>query len=146
MLVPYNYEMVKNDTEMSNDALVLSDVVLDVEYAITDMLLKNLFSECAAYYHNAQGIKRWVRHLVVGQVIGISSQPNDIVTDGKQDGLQIVCLFHLVHHLYMLSYSLFVRYMQRYKYTALEQQHICLQRGSSTFLCCTQGSTHTIRR
>lgn len=83
MLVPYNYQMVKNDTKMSNEASVLSDVVLDVEYAITDFLLKSIFSECAAYYHKVQGIKTRFRHLASRRIIGISSQPDDIVTDGK---------------------------------------------------------------
>jgi len=82
MIVPYSYEMVSNTTKISNNGLSLSDVVLDVEYAITDMLLKSLFIECAAYYQKSQGIKKRLRQLMAGQVIGISSQPNDIITDG----------------------------------------------------------------
>jgi hypothetical protein len=92
MSVPYNYEMVTNQTKMTNEALVLSDTVLDVEYAIIDFLLKSLFSECAAYYQKVQGNKRRLRRqLTSGQVIGISAQPNDIVTDGTYDGIQKMC-------------------------------------------------------
>jgi len=83
MIVPYNYEMVSNSTKMSNNDLGLSDLVLDVEYAITDMLLKTLFTECTAYYQKSQGMKKKLRQLIAGQVIGISSQPNDIITEGK---------------------------------------------------------------
>ena len=72
-----------NDTRMFDEANILSQVVLDVEYAITDMLLKSLFSECAAYYEKLRGNKSSHRQLITsGQVIGISSLPNDIITDG----------------------------------------------------------------
>jgi hypothetical protein len=67
---------------MYNNGVILSDVVLDVEYAITDMLLKNLFTECVAYYQK-MAINKRLRNLKAGQVIGISSQSNDIATDGK---------------------------------------------------------------
>jgi hypothetical protein len=81
MFVPYNYEMVSNNTQMVYDTLSLSDVVLDVEYAITDFLLKSLFAECAAYYEATRG--RLLRQLATtDQVIGISAQPDDVVTDG----------------------------------------------------------------
>ena len=83
ILVPYNYEMVSNTTKISNNGLILSDVVLDVEYAIVDMLVKNLFTECVDYYRKTQGVKKKRRQLIAGQIIGISSKPNDIVTDGK---------------------------------------------------------------
>jgi hypothetical protein len=76
--------MVSNSTQMLYETLALSDVVLDVEYAITDFLLKSLFEECAAYYAVTQGgTTRQLQQSTSGQVIGISSQPNDIITDGK---------------------------------------------------------------
>ena len=85
--------MVTNDTRIIDEANVLAQVVLDVEYAITDMLLKSLFSECAAYYQKLRGNKNHQRQLISGQLIGISSLPNDIITDGtcRKDG----CFFSL---------------------------------------------------
>ena len=67
---------------MFNEALDRPQVVLDVEYAITDMLLRSLFSECAEYYQKIQGNRNKRRQLTAGQVIGISSIPNDFETDG----------------------------------------------------------------
>ena len=78
--------MVTNATAMSHQNVTTADVVLDVEYALTDILLKSLFSECASYYE--QNKKRWLsamdRKLVNGQVDGISAQPNDILTSGTR--------------------------------------------------------------
>jgi hypothetical protein len=76
--------MVTNVTTASDQNTTTGDIVLDVEYAITDLLLKNLFSQCASY--NDQTRKRWLamqRSLASGQVIGISAQPNDIQTGGR---------------------------------------------------------------
>jgi hypothetical protein len=119
MVVPYNYEMVSNSTKMSNNGLILSDVVLDVEYAITDMLLKNLFTECVAYYQK-MGLNKRLRNLMAGQVIGISSQSNDMVTDCKLSVLashRSLCVYLLFLTVYLYSLLHGSSYMQRYRYS-----------------------------
>jgi len=85
--------MVTNVTTAFDQNTTTGDIVLDVEYAITDLLLKNLFSQCASYY----GQKRWLamqRSLASGQVIGISAQPNDIQTGGRS--LLLLCIHFFI--------------------------------------------------
>lgn len=67
--------MITNFTNTST-----ADIILDVEYAITDLLLRSLFSKCKSYYELGLSKKR---ELGVDQVIGISSKPNDIMTGGR---------------------------------------------------------------
>jgi hypothetical protein len=75
--------MVTNSTAVSDQGQTTADIVRSVEYAITDLLLKSLFNDCASYYEKNK--KRWLamqRKLISGQVDGISAQPDDILTGG----------------------------------------------------------------
>jgi hypothetical protein len=75
--------MVTNITAVLNQNKTTTDIVRSVEYAITDLLLKSLFNDCASYFEKNK--KRWLamqRQLTPGQVDGISAQPDDILTGG----------------------------------------------------------------
>jgi hypothetical protein len=76
--------MVTNTETMIIENTTTADVVQDVEYAITDLLLKSLFAQCAAYFGGTKKRQLSVqRRLASGQVIGISAQPDDIITGGE---------------------------------------------------------------
>jgi len=85
IIISYNYEMVTNTTAISYQNKTITDIVRVVEYAITDALLRNLFSDCASYYEKTKKRNLDIRELTSGVVNGISAQPNDIITGGKFD-------------------------------------------------------------
>ena len=75
--------MTTNITDVGDQDINEVDIVRSVEYAITDALLKSLFSDCASYYKkNKKRLLSIKRELAVGQVTGISAQPDDILTGG----------------------------------------------------------------
>ena len=75
--VGFNYELIVNATKVNMTGSSISSVMNKVELAITDALLRDLFSNCAS---NAANGSRRALDSSNSQVIGISSRHSDIIS------------------------------------------------------------------
>lgn len=80
----YRYEIAFDETEMDESGSSIRDVLTALETAISNMLLPELFSDCAAYEAGRLANASSARQLVpsTNVVVGISASPNDLITDG----------------------------------------------------------------
>jgi hypothetical protein len=100
--------MATNITALSNENKTVPDIGRLVEYAITDVLLKSLFFNCGSFFKNRR--KRLLsiqRELSLGQVIGISAQPDDILSGGVyivDESCMLIAVFsYVLLNLYIYS-------------------------------------------